>query len=150
MQYIKFELAADRSDPAAPYFYFVDRAEGRLGLPDRAGQPDPRPVQSGPTVEDVFCTISTGLSGSPMPSFRDAFAEPDRWALAYCILSLSAYSDPLTGEQPPISEMTRAALDNPKLVTAGPEQAYGLQRLCGGVSCPAPAPVRSASSGAVK
>jgi cytochrome c oxidase cbb3-type subunit I/II len=54
--------------------------------------------KSWPTVKDVFRTISTGFSGSPMPSFRDAYPEPDRWALAYYILLLSAYSDPLTGE----------------------------------------------------
>ena len=104
--------------------------------------------KSGPTVKDVFRTISTGLAGSPMPSFRGAFPEPDRWALAYYILSLSAYNDPLTGEQLPIDEATRAALDEPKLMTAGPEQAYGLQRRCGGGACPATALVRTASSGA--
>jgi cytochrome c oxidase cbb3-type subunit I/II len=46
--------------------------------------------------------------------------------LAYYILSLSAFTDPLRGEPLTISAADRAALDNPKLQTPGPEQAYGL------------------------
>jgi len=61
-----------------------------------------------------------------MPSFRDSFPESDRWALAYYILSLSAFTDPLTGTPLPIGAADRAALDDPKLVTAGPERAYPL------------------------
>ncbi len=52
--------------------------------------------KSGPTVEDIYRTMTTGLSGTPMPSYRDAFPDEDRWALAYYVLSLSAYKDPLT------------------------------------------------------
>ena len=61
-----------------------------------------------------------------MPSYGDAFPDADRWALAYYILSLSAFTDPLRGEPLTISAADRAALDNPKLQTPGPEQAYGL------------------------
>ena len=87
----------------------------------RAGQ-----FKSGSSVTDIFRTISRGLSGTPMPSYGDAFPDADRWALAYYILSLSAFTDPLRGEPLPISAADRAALDNPKLQTPGPEQAYGL------------------------
>jgi cytochrome c oxidase cbb3-type subunit I/II len=41
-------------------------------------------------------------------------------------LSLSAFTDPLTGEPLKISAMERGALNNPSLETPGPEQAYGL------------------------
>jgi len=61
-----------------------------------------------------------------MPSFHDAFSDADRWALSYYILSLSAFTDPLTGELLKVSATVRSALDNPKLETPGPEQAYGL------------------------
>jgi cytochrome c oxidase cbb3-type subunit 2 len=61
-----------------------------------------------------------------MPSFHDAFPDSDRWALAYYILSLSAFTDPLTGDQLPVSQFTRAALDDPTLETLLPDQAYGL------------------------
>jgi cytochrome c oxidase cbb3-type subunit I/II len=77
-------------------------------------------------VTDIYRTISTGLSGTPMPSFHDSFPDADRWALAYYILSLSAFTDPLTGEPLKISAAQREALNNPSLETPGPEQAYGL------------------------
>ncbi len=82
--------------------------------------------KSGPNVTDIFRTISTGLTGTPMPSFRDSFPEQDRWALAYYVLSLSAFTDPLTGAPLPIAASDRAALDNPNLAAATPAQAYRL------------------------
>ena len=173
IQYIKYELAADRTDPEDPYFYFVEEepgpqleigappppttemiAHGReiwrqakcwechgdtgkgdgekaAGLEDDWGFPIvPANLtrglfKSGPTVTDIFRTISTGLSGTPMPSFQDSFPDEDRWALAYYILSLSAYTDPLAAEPLPIADGARAVLNDPQLETAGPEQAYG-------------------------
>lgn len=145
IQYIKYELAVDRSDPQGPYHFFEEEDPGpalEIGAP-----PPPTPellahgkeiwqqakcwechgltgrgdgekapgltddwgfpivpanltrglFKSGPKVEDIFRTLSTGLAGTPMPSFRDAFPEADRWALAYYVLSLAAYSEPLTG-----------------------------------------------------
>jgi cytochrome c oxidase cbb3-type subunit 2 len=61
-----------------------------------------------------------------MPGFQDAFPEADRWALSYYILSLSAFTDPLTATPLPIAPADRAALDNPMLETAGSESAYRL------------------------
>ena len=71
--------------------------------------------------------MSTGFSGTPMPSYRDSLPEQDRWALAYYVLSLSAFKDPLTGEPLPISAADRAALNDPKL-----EARYPGRRLCSG------------------
>jgi cytochrome c oxidase cbb3-type subunit I/II len=176
IEYIKYELAVDRSDPTKPYAYFVEEPAGAplaagappapttelvnhgkdvwqsakcwechghtgkgdgekaAGLKDDFGFPI-RPAdltsgqfKSGPAVEDIFRTMSTGLSGTPMPSYRDSLAESDRWALAYYILSLSAFTDPLTGEPLPISSADRAALDNPKLEAPTPEDAYPEKR----------------------
>jgi cytochrome c oxidase cbb3-type subunit 2 len=174
IQYIKYQLAVDRSDPQNPDYYFVDDPPGEplaigppptpdaalisrggqvwqqakcwechgrsgkgdgekaAGLKDDWGFPI-RPAnltsgqfKSGPAVTDIFRTISTGLTGTPMPSFRDAFPEADRWALAYYILSLSAFTDPLTAAPLPIAVADRAALDQPEPVPAGPERAYAL------------------------
>ena len=75
-------------------------------------------------MEDIFRTMSTGLSGTPMPSYRDSLSESDRWALAYYILSLSAFTDPLTGEPLPIASADRTALNDPKLEASTPEDAY--------------------------
>jgi cytochrome c oxidase cbb3-type subunit I/II len=172
IEYIKYELAVDHSDPAKPYAYFVEEPAGAplvvgppppptaelinhgkdvwqsakcwechghtgkgdgekaAGLKDDFGFPV-RPAnltggqfKSGPAVEDIFRTISTGLSGTPMPSYRDSLSEADRWALAYYILSLSAFTDPLTGEPLPISSADRTALNNPKLEASSPDDAY--------------------------
>jgi cytochrome c oxidase cbb3-type subunit I/II len=172
IQYIKFELAVDRSDPNAPYAYFVEEPpkeplyiaeppepseaivargkevwqqakcwechgqEGKgdgqkaAGLKDDFGFPIPPAdlttgqFKSGPVVQDIFRTMSTGLSGTPMPSYQQSLPEEDRWALAYYVLSLSAYKDPLTGEPLDIPPETKAALNDPALKAASSEQAY--------------------------
>jgi cytochrome c oxidase cbb3-type subunit 2 len=172
IQYIKYELAADRSDPAKPYFYFVEEppkapifigqppapsadivahgkqvwkqakcwechgdggkgdGEKAAGLKDDFGFPIPPAnlttgqFKSGPSVKDIFRTMSTGLSGTPMPSYSDSIAEADRWALAYYVLSLSAFTDPLTGERMAIAEQDRAALNDPALEAPSSRLAY--------------------------
>jgi cytochrome c oxidase cbb3-type subunit 2 len=172
IQYIKYVLAVDRSDPGKPYAFFAEEPPGPplyIGKPpapspqllDRgkevweqakcwechgktgkgdgekaAGLKDDEDFtmvpadltsgqfKSGPAVEDIFRTISTGLSGTPMPSYRDAFPDEDRWALAYYILALSAYKDPLTGQPLEIADKDRAALDDLNLKADTPESAY--------------------------
>jgi len=172
IQYIKFELAADRSKPDKPYLYFVEEppkapifigqppapslelvrhgqdvwkqakcwechgdggkgdGEKAAGLKDDFGFPIPPAnlttgqFKSGAGVKDIFRTMSTGLSGTPMPSFSDSLPEADRWALSYYVLSLSAFTDPLTGEKMQISEKDRAALDDPMLAASESRYAY--------------------------
>jgi cytochrome c oxidase cbb3-type subunit 2 len=179
MQYVKYVLAADRSDPQNPEYYFVDDPPGAkltIGVPPpptaelishgheiwlqakcwechgRSGRGDGekaaglkddwgfpiRPAnltsgqfKSGPAVSDIYRTISTGLTGTPMPSFQASFSDADRWALATYILSLSAFTDPLTAAPLPISEAQRAALDDPRVITESPDRAYGLRQACG-------------------
>jgi cytochrome c oxidase cbb3-type subunit I/II len=172
IQYIKYELAVDRSDPSKPYAYFIEEpptqplyigqppapsqdmlahakdvwqnakcwechgqtgkgdGEKAAGLKDDFGFPV-RPAdltsgqfKSGPSVQDIFRTMSTGLSGTPMPSYRDSLSEQDRWALAHYVLSLSAFKDPLTGEPLKISDADRKALDDTKVATGSPEDPY--------------------------
>ncbi len=175
IQYIKYVLAADRSDAASPYFYFVEEpakaplfvgeppapsaalvergrsawqaakcwechgdggkgdGEKAEGLEDDFGFPIPPAnlttgqFKSGADVKDIFRTISTGLSGTPMPSFADTVAEDERWALAYYVLSLSAFKDPLTGEPLRIDASDRAALNDPGLRADESRHAYRLQ-----------------------
>jgi cytochrome c oxidase cbb3-type subunit I/II len=100
------------------------------GLKDDLGFPSPPAdltagqFKSGPTVEDIFRTMTTGLSGTPMPSYRDPLSEEDRWALSYYVLALSAYKDPLSGEPLPIAPSDRRALDDPALEADTPDKAY--------------------------
>ena len=172
IQYIKYELSADRSDPAKPYLYFVEEppkaplyiaeppkpsaelvkrgadvwtaakcweCHGRLGagdgekaagLKDDLGFPIPPAnlttgqFKSGPTAKDIYRTMSTGLSGTPMPSFSDSINEEDRWALAYFVLSLSAFKDPLTGQPMKITQADRDALNDPATKATESHHAY--------------------------
>jgi cytochrome c oxidase cbb3-type subunit 2 len=80
--------------------------------------------KSGPTVQDIYRTMTTGLSGTPMPSYKDSLPDEDRWALAYYVLALSAYTDPLSKQPLAIPEADRAALNNPDLKADTPETAY--------------------------
>ena len=175
IQYIKYHLAADRSDPNKPYLYFVEEPpkapiyigqppkpstelvsrghevwkEGKCwechgdggkgdgqkaeGLKDDLGFPIPPAnlttgqFKSGASVKDIFRTMSTGLSGTPMPSYSASLSEADRWALSYYVLSLSAFTDPLTGEKMQISEKDRAALNDPAVTASESHYAYKSQ-----------------------
>jgi len=172
IQYIKHELAVDKTDPRKPYYYFKEEevlppvqmgiapppseqqvAEGKQvwkdakcwechgdtgkgdgekaeGLEDDFGFPIPPAdltagqFKSGPRVEDIFRTIATGLTGTPMPSYEDSLDEAQRWALSYYILSLSAFTDPLTRQPLKISAEDRAALNDPRLKADSSRLAY--------------------------
>lgn len=176
IQYVKYELTADRSDPKKPIFYFVEEppqppiyigeppkpsaeilkrgqevwkaakcwechgdegkgdGEKAPGLKDDFGFPIPPAnlttgqFKSGPDVKDIFRTMSTGLNGTPMPSYSDTVSEEDRWALSYYVLALSAFKDPLTGEPMRISDKDRAALNDPGLRADESRYAYKLER----------------------
>jgi DMSO reductase family type II enzyme heme b subunit len=45
--------------------------------------------RGGATATDLFRTLSTGFTGTPMPSFADSTSEEERWALVHFIRSLS-------------------------------------------------------------
>ena len=172
IQYIKYELAVDRSDPAKPYAFFKEEPPGPplyigrppapseqmlarakdvwqnakcwechgqtgkgdgekapglkddLGFPSKPADLTQGQFKSGPAVEDIFRTMTTGLSGTPMPSYRDSLSEEDRWALSYYVLALSAFKDALTGEPLAIPAQDRAALNDPKLEADTPEKAF--------------------------
>ena len=175
IQYIKFELAVDRSS-SPPYVFYTAEPPGApifLGNPPKpssdqvtrgkdvwqqakcwechgqTGKGDGekagtlkedlgyaiRPAdlttgqfKSGTGVEDIFRTMTTGLSGTPMPSYEQSLPEADRWALAYYVLSLSAFKDPLTGAPLPISETDRHALNDPALQAPTSAKAYALKQ----------------------
>ncbi len=45
-------------------------------------------MKGGSLPADVYRTFSTGLDGTPMPSYLDVLPEEDRWRLTYYVLSL--------------------------------------------------------------
>jgi len=172
IQYIKYRLSVDLTDPEDPYSLFEEEepsaplhiprppepteemmvtgeriwkeaqclechgVEGKGDGSKSAGLEDDYlfPIlpanlttgqfKSGPSVSDMFRTISNGLSGTPMPSYSDSFDEDDRWALSYYVLSLSAFTDPLTGELIEIQDQHREALNDPELRASRSEDAY--------------------------
>ena len=50
--------------------------------------------RGGPTREDIFRTFSTGLNGTPMPSYFDAVDEEGRWALTDYVYSMGESDEP--------------------------------------------------------
>jgi mono/diheme cytochrome c family protein len=54
----------------------------------------PWTFRGGSSREDIFRTMSTGLNGTPMPSFLDALKEDQRWAITDFIASLSGDAEP--------------------------------------------------------
>ena len=61
-----------------------------LGYPIRAANlTQPWTFRAGGTREDIFRTMSTGLNGTPMPSFSDSLSVEQRWAITDFIASLS-------------------------------------------------------------
>jgi mono/diheme cytochrome c family protein len=63
-----------------------------------------KPFKSGPNPEDLYRTISTGLNGTPMPSYADVLTPEERWSLVFYILSIATRERPrgmmgLVGEE---------------------------------------------------
>ncbi|HEV2906421.1 MAG TPA: c-type cytochrome, partial [Actinomycetota bacterium] len=54
----------------------------------------PWTFRGGPSREDIFRTMTTGLNGTPMPSFADSLPTEQRWAITDFIASLSPSSEP--------------------------------------------------------
>jgi mono/diheme cytochrome c family protein len=50
--------------------------------------------RGGSSREDIFRTMSTGLNGTPMPSFLDSLTPEQRWAITDFIVSLAGGSGP--------------------------------------------------------
>ena len=50
--------------------------------------------RGGSSREDIFRTMSTGLNGTPMPSFTDSLSDEQRWAITDFIVSLSGTNGP--------------------------------------------------------
>jgi DMSO reductase family type II enzyme heme b subunit len=60
----------------------------------------PWTLRGGGSVEDLYRTLATGVNGTPMPSFSDAWGSEDLWHLANYVASL--------GREPRWGEIVRA------------------------------------------
>ena len=77
-------------------------------------------IANEPLPAPPFTTDPRGTAAMEAP----LLSEDDRWALAYYVVSLSAFKDPLTLQLLPLSPADRAALNDPKLEAPTPEDAY--------------------------
>jgi cytochrome c oxidase cbb3-type subunit 2 len=79
-------------------------------LKDDWGEPIPptdltlKPFKSGPNPEDLYRTLSTGLNGTPMPSYAEVLTPKERWSLVFYVLSIATNDRPrgmmgLVGEE---------------------------------------------------
>ncbi|MBI4636855.1 MAG: cytochrome c [Candidatus Rokubacteria bacterium] len=80
-------------------------------------------LKGGSHVTDIYRALTAGLDGTPMPSYADAMTDAERWAVAYYVLSFSAWSDPLTGGKLRLSPETRARLNAPDVRADHPRAA---------------------------
>jgi cytochrome c oxidase cbb3-type subunit I/II len=63
-----------------------------------------KPFKSGPEPEDLYRTITTGLNGTPMPSYANVLTSQERWGLVFYITSIATKERPremmgLVGEE---------------------------------------------------
>jgi cytochrome c oxidase cbb3-type subunit 2 len=95
-----------------------------FGRPIRATDLARGQFKGGARVTDVFRTMTLGLDGTPMPSFADSMTGEERWAISYHVLSLSAWTDPLTGAKVDLPAAARRALNDAGVRAARPAEAW--------------------------
>jgi cytochrome c oxidase cbb3-type subunit I/II len=101
----------------------ADEMKDLAGFPIRPADFTRGQFKGGSSVRDIFRTMSLGLDGTPMPSFADSMSEPERWAISYYVLSLSAWIDPLTGNRLEVPPATRALLNGREIEADHPRLA---------------------------
>jgi cytochrome c oxidase cbb3-type subunit I/II len=101
----------------------ADEMKDLAGFPIRPADFTRGQFKGGSSVRDIFRTMSLGLDGTPMPSFSDSMTEPERWAISYYVLSLSAWMDPLTGKRLEVAPGTRALLNGREIEADHPRLA---------------------------
>jgi cytochrome c oxidase cbb3-type subunit 2 len=90
--------------------------------------------KGGGDVRDIYRAMTTGLDGTPMPSFADSMTDEERWAIAYYVLAFSAWADPLTGERLRLEPAARAALNSWEVAADRPRSAFDPARPVGAVA----------------
>jgi len=91
-----------------------------------------KPFKSGSDPEDLYRTLTTGLSGTPMPSYADAFSPKERWALVSYILSIATHERP-RGMMGLVGEETQAMMIDMRAAMAGMMGGGGMMRRGGGM-----------------
>ncbi len=74
-----------RGDGPAAQRGFKDDWGNKILIPDLT---NPNEVKRASTVEEIYLVFTTGLNGSPMPSYKDILSDEERWHLANYIYAL--------------------------------------------------------------
>ena len=108
------------------------------GLKDDWGQPisptdlTQKPFKSGPDPEDLYRTISTGLSGTPMPLYADVLTPNERWSLVSYLLSIATSERP-RGMMGLVGEETEGMRIDMRAAMAGMMGGQGMMGRGGGM-----------------
>lgn len=79
--------------------------------------------RAGPTRKDIYRTFSTGVNGTPMPSYGETLAEEDRWDLVDYIHSLG------DGDEPDYSTLLIVHYIDEELDISDPETLFADARM---------------------
>jgi cytochrome c oxidase cbb3-type subunit 2 len=91
-----------------------------------------KPFKSGANPEDLYRTLSTGLNGTPMPSYADALSANERWALVSYILSIATHDRP-RGMMGLVGEEVEGMRIDMRAAMAGMMGGRGMMRRGGGM-----------------
>jgi len=91
-----------------------------------------KPFKSGPSPEDLYRTISTGLNGTPMPSYAAAFSVNEQWALVSYILFIATHERP-RGMMGLVGEEVEGMRVDMRAAMAGMMGGKGMMRRGGGM-----------------
>lgn len=71
--------------------------------------------RGGSSVRDIYLRFTTGMNGTPMPSYEDSLAEGERWDLAYYVKSLIRSDRPSFSGQTSMEKIVAARTERPSM-----------------------------------
>lgn len=102
------------------------------GFPTQPADLTLKPFKSGPGPEDLYRTLSTGLDGTPMPSYADSLTPKELWSLVFYILSIATQERP-RGMMGLVGEETQGMRVDMRAAMAGMMGSRGIMRRGGGM-----------------
>ena len=80
--------------------------------------------RGGSTLVDIYRAFSTGLAGTPMPSYQDSLSDEQRWQLAAFVYSLSPERKPEAASQIVAAKVAELPTANDDPAWDGAEEAW--------------------------
>jgi cytochrome c oxidase cbb3-type subunit I/II len=102
------------------------------GFPIQPADLTLKPFKSGPQPEDLYRTLSTGLDGTPMPSYSSSLTPKEEWALVFYVFSIATKEKP-RGMMGLVGEETQAMMIDMRAAMAGMMGERGMMGRGGGM-----------------